>query len=96
MAIVSKNIRQGRFANLALELSPVDTSIVSGRLPILFGLQPALHTVVMNELNTTSAFANLEQWINLIKLTIPTKSTLRQVVVLILYNCRLSFVIIIL
>ena len=45
-------------------------------LPVLLGLEPALYTLKMNELDTSPALANLEEWIFVIELTVPAKTAL--------------------
>ena len=87
MPIVPEHVWQRRLTDLTLELSPVNASIVCSWLPILFSLQPAFDTVVVNKLHTTSALANLEQWVDLVELTVPTESTLGNVVVVFLNDC---------
>lgn len=96
VAIVPKNVWQRTLAYFTLELSPVDACVVCRWLPIFFGLQPALNTVEVNELNATSTFADLKQRIDLIELAIPAESALRDVVVLFLENSWLPLVSIIL
>lgn len=62
---------------------------MSGLLAILFGLKPALHTVVVDELNTSSALADLKKWIYFIKFTVPTETTLCKIVWIVLHDSSL-------
>lgn len=47
-----------------------------GHLTVLLGFEPALETQVVDELNTSSALADLDQRIDLVELAIPAESTL--------------------
>jgi hypothetical protein len=95
-AIVPKNIWQWALAYFTLKLSPIDASVMSSRLPIFFCFQPTFNTVEVNELHTTSALADLEQWVDLVELGVPAEPALRDVVILFLDDCWLSLITVIL
>lgn len=78
--IVPEDIWESRLTNLALELLPIDARKVSRSLPVLFGLEPALDAVIMNELNSSSALTDLEERIHLIILAVPAETALNCVV----------------
>jgi hypothetical protein len=84
--IAPEDVRQSRFANLTLELMPEDTCIMSRHLSILFGLEPALDTIVVNELNTATALADLQQWVFLIELGVPAETAVGGAVTVFWHN----------
>ena len=96
VTIATEHIWERWLADFTLELSPVDTCVVNSGLTILLGLQPTFDAVEMYILTSTSAFANLEQWVDLIKLAVPAQSTLRQIIILRLNDSTVNLVILLL
>lgn len=71
-----ENIRQRGFANVALELPPVDAGVVLGGESELLGFDPALEACVVNKLDATPTLAYLEQRILLGALIVPADTAL--------------------
>jgi hypothetical protein len=69
--VIPEHVWQSGFADFALELPPVNAREVDTLLAIFFCFQPAFDTVVVNELNSASAFANLEQRVFIIEDVVP-------------------------
>jgi len=75
-----EDVWQRRLAYFTLELLPVDAGEVHRDLAIFLGLQPVLEAEEVDEFDSTSALANLQERIVLVKLGVPAKTALRDVV----------------
>jgi hypothetical protein len=90
-SFVDKNVWKRALADLTLELAPVDACEVDTNLRLLFCLQPALETHVMDEFNSTPALADLEQRIVIVVLRVPAKTALRDVFAFVAHILLLLF-----
>lgn len=82
--VMHKDIGQGRLANFALKLAPIDASKVWRNLSIFFCLEPALQTQIVYELYAAPTLTDLQQGILIVKLTVPAQSALRVLIAFII------------
>lgn len=79
---VDEDVGQRVLADFALELVPIKTRVVGGDLSVLLGLEPALQAVVVDEFDTTTALADLNQGVVTIELCIPAETALSFICIL--------------